>query len=750
MKRLAPLRTILLSLLAICASASAAELEWPLKLRPILTSGFAEYRTGHPHAGIDLGTNQAVGVPVVAVADGSITRLRTSPHGYGKVVYLTLDDGRIAVYAHLDGFADKISKLVESYQGKNNRYSINEFLEPETLRVKRGEVLGWSGVTGTDVPHLHFEIRGSDNCPTNPLLNGFPIADQKPPTPTRLRLTPLDGQSLVSGWSRPRVWNLVKKSEVLYSLDEAPSVWGKLGVELEVHDASDTSQRWIAPYRITLLADQQRAFELRHDRYCYERKWIIDHQFNFGPKLKKAGEYFRLFNKFGARIAFYQGAQDGKLELIDHQKHQIKIFIADALGNQSEVRFELLANRPPEITMFDFQALGNGFRLQAVAEDPDGESPDLTAVLLDKDKRVLQTIELKPTTDKLREARIGGDSHAEYLRLTAQDRNGLADRQTFWLGAGQKETPKIDWQLIERDGYLDVELSPQFALRRFPLLSVTLKDPSGFHQTVKLESRLRAFGQSSYRGTVPLPPDRDLSVFMQAGVRTEDRRIWLAERDLELKLVDGGEKLFSEDGLTQIEFADNSVYYPFHIQVLEESLPGFKGLEPVGRAYRLTREAMPFAQNPTLRLSLPAGEAPDQVGIYMIDEDRAWYLGRQRAGGGGAYTVGIAHLGRYALYRDRSDPWLAELDPAEGEVVSDTEPTIIFNCGDSGSGLYEDGIEVRLDGRILIAEWHPFKGKVEASVRQPLAQGEHAVEISLTDKAGNSVHRSIKFTVRPK
>ncbi|MBU0519826.1 M23 family peptidase, partial [bacterium] len=59
-----------------------------------LSSTFGETRDGHYHFGIDIKTNGTEGHSCYAVADGDIVRVRVSPYGYGKALYLQLADGR--------------------------------------------------------------------------------------------------------------------------------------------------------------------------------------------------------------------------------------------------------------------------------------------------------------------------------------------------------------------------------------------------------------------------------------------------------------------------------------------------------------------------------------------------------------------------------------------------------------------------------------------------------------------------------
>ena len=86
-----------------CRAGDAGDkTHFPLLKTPVLTSGFCEYRSGHFHYGIDLSTDSRTGVPVVAVRPGYVYRVRASGIGYGRAVYVLLDNGLFAVYGHLE------------------------------------------------------------------------------------------------------------------------------------------------------------------------------------------------------------------------------------------------------------------------------------------------------------------------------------------------------------------------------------------------------------------------------------------------------------------------------------------------------------------------------------------------------------------------------------------------------------------------------------------------------------------------
>lgn len=110
--------------------------------RPVkspLVSGFGQRK--HPllkidkkHTGMDFAA--PIGTPVVATADGEVNFVGTSANGYGLHIDLNHGVGFQTRYAHL-------SKITVA-EGK---------------RVKRGEVIGFSGNSGlVKGAHLHYEI----------------------------------------------------------------------------------------------------------------------------------------------------------------------------------------------------------------------------------------------------------------------------------------------------------------------------------------------------------------------------------------------------------------------------------------------------------------------------------------------------------------------------------------------------------------------------------------------------------------
>ena len=197
---------VIVPLLLIEINAGAQELPQnyfrnPLDMPIGLSATFAEFRTGHFHAGLDMRTGGAVDKPVYAAADGYVAKVSISPWGGGKILYIKHPNGYTSVYMHLNGYAGEIGKAVLREQYAQQKYNIVKLFSPDELPVKKGQVVAYSGNTGgSGGPHLHFEIRrgGAEDLHThsttiNPLRFGLPYVDNIKPVIRGVRLYPVGG-----------------------------------------------------------------------------------------------------------------------------------------------------------------------------------------------------------------------------------------------------------------------------------------------------------------------------------------------------------------------------------------------------------------------------------------------------------------------------------------------------------------------------------------------------------------------------
>ncbi len=102
------------------------------------------YKIKHFHTGIDFTAPR--GTDIYATGDGVVKSVESKNRGYGKHIVIDHGYGYETLYAHMSGF--------------NVR---------EGQKIKRGEVIGFVGSTGTSTaPHLHYEVI-KDNEKINPI-----------------------------------------------------------------------------------------------------------------------------------------------------------------------------------------------------------------------------------------------------------------------------------------------------------------------------------------------------------------------------------------------------------------------------------------------------------------------------------------------------------------------------------------------------------------------------------------------------
>src|SRR5688572_32058319 len=110
-----------------------------------LAGTMGELRTTHFHSGIDIRTNNMIGMPVRASKSGYISRITSSGIGYGNVIYITHPDGNTTLYAHLDKFKGPVSKHILHEQYRLKSGEIDLYFEPDKFIVSRGDTIGLSG-----------------------------------------------------------------------------------------------------------------------------------------------------------------------------------------------------------------------------------------------------------------------------------------------------------------------------------------------------------------------------------------------------------------------------------------------------------------------------------------------------------------------------------------------------------------------------------------------------------------------------
>lgn len=305
---------------------------FPIDTPRIISGNYGELRTNHFHAGIDFSTNNKENLPVYCVADGYVSRIKVSSVGYGKAVYITHPNGQVSVYAHFNSYNIKLAKIVKEEQYARKKYEIDFYPRPNSIQVKKGEIIGFSGNTGGSTgPHVHFELRDEKTeTPLNP-LKYYSINDTV--KPNLMKIAFYDLSDTIS----PKYMYAfsVKNGDTLL-LDKSI-----VGIAFAAQDKVETNGKILNVFSAELFFDDKLVYshklnnidfvEARYVNEFAEKKDKLKFQKCFLPTLYPKKMYGNFVNK-------------GRLEL-DKNFHQLKLVLNDEKGNETTTRFYVMAKK---------------------------------------------------------------------------------------------------------------------------------------------------------------------------------------------------------------------------------------------------------------------------------------------------------------------------------------------------------------------------------------------------------------------
>ncbi len=304
-----------------------------------LAGSFAELRGSHFHSGIDIKTGGRSGRNVYAVADGFVSRIKVSPFGFGKALYIEHPNGYTSVYAHLSRFSEPMASYVKEMQYRKKSFAIDLYLTPHRFEVKKGDIVAKSGNSGSSSgPHLHFEIRKTAGQePVNPQRLGIAVEDHRAPQILEL---------LVYGPSSfPQSYHL-RKGEAGYVLANKENILevpaGRVAFGIRVIDRMDKNSGKLGVYLSRVEAGGRVIFEWRGDRFSFAESRYANAHMDYALKKKEGKLVERLFKLPGDRLSMYGSLlDDGRLTLAPGETMPVLIVVQDASGNESRLSFKV-------------------------------------------------------------------------------------------------------------------------------------------------------------------------------------------------------------------------------------------------------------------------------------------------------------------------------------------------------------------------------------------------------------------------
>jgi murein DD-endopeptidase MepM/ murein hydrolase activator NlpD len=318
-----------------------------------LSGGMGELRSNHFHGGIDVKTDGKIGLPVYASAEGYVSRIKISSFGYGNALYITHPNGYVTVYAHLEKFKNEIADYLLKNQYMKESFEVDLFPEKTDLLIKKGEVIGLSGNSGSSGgPHLHYEIRDTKDRLFHPLLFGFKeVKDTIAPIFDRIDIRTFNIDSRVDNQFGLNEYKPVKNAGV-YKIP-AVSVNGTIGIQIKAFDqANNNSNRYGITY-YKLFLDNNEIFSHDIRTLTFDENKYINVHIDYETYMERGIRFEKCYISDGDKLSTYKADKNrGKIMLQDDDLHQVMIKIFDVFNNSSTLIFNIKREKPKSTVAF--------------------------------------------------------------------------------------------------------------------------------------------------------------------------------------------------------------------------------------------------------------------------------------------------------------------------------------------------------------------------------------------------------------
>lgn len=311
----------------------------PMDIPLILAGTFGELRSNHFHSGIDIKTQQREGLPIYGIGDGTITRIKVSLWGYGKVIYIAHPNGYTSVYGHLQKFSPKIESYIKKLQYQKKSYEVEVFPDYGDLKIEKGELIAYSGNTGSSGgPHLHFEIRSSaTEKPTNPLLYGYKVDDATNPTLLKLFGYPLSTNAIVNKSNERIQLNFKKQKDGSFLADKVTAI-GTIGFGFVGFDRQDMAANKNGIFSLKQIVNGKVYTEFDFEKFSFSESRYINTLIDYEFYSKYRQRIQKCFKTPSNRLSIYNKIKNnGKISVVEGLSYTVEIRLKDVEGNTTKL-----------------------------------------------------------------------------------------------------------------------------------------------------------------------------------------------------------------------------------------------------------------------------------------------------------------------------------------------------------------------------------------------------------------------------
>ncbi len=708
-----------------------SEYLWPTNTSNSITTLFGERRSRRFHAGIDVRTFGNIGDKIFAVESGYISRVKITSDGYGKALYLKLNDGNTILYAHLDRYNDFIESLIIKYQRENDSSFIDQHFSKDQYKVNQGDIIGYCGDTGSlSGPHLHFEIRDENNNPINPLKKYYTLEDTLKPIAESIAFLPLDKNCYINGKQDYEVIDLkpLKYNDISnvykYFMQDTVSILGNFGIAIDTYDKINNSPFKFGVYKIEMLIDNKKVYDISFDNYSFNQDHLIYRELDYHLLNKYNKNYHRLFINHNEDLNFISNTSNYGLNL-DKKFHNLIINISDNFNNKIQVQGIIKGDiiRSPQATF---------------------NEKDLSLELLKTDKNI--EFKLSTRYEKSREIPITYSLFDSTIYKFDKPEKPYEVLSYYTKKDGLKSHPIY----ISLHPYDPFKITGQFQLQHFDnniLINFIENEFSGYNAELLIEYNNKSNKKiEMYRLKKNTLSTRLVNIELLENINKISVKYFSSPEIIYSEPINGAvfyrnknkKNIFSNYSIS----VDKSSLYndTFIWSSMNDKYKIQKKYTIISKAIKISPDNIPF-KNKVL-LSHPN----DKKGaIFQLIKDKWVYIQNSNSKNLNAY---ITTGGTFAILDENIKPNISNVFPNFNSKYKINDINIIsFNLIDNESGVNDQKIEINLNGKKLYYDYIKYRDLVAARVKNELINGKNHLSIKCLDNLGNISQIEGQFTI---
>tara|TARA_B100000315_G_scaffold260938_1_gene328028 strand:+ start:17501 stop:19744 length:2244 start_codon:yes stop_codon:yes gene_type:complete len=742
----------ILSIFIFCRVIFCQEYLWPVELKIIISSNFGETRPRRFHSGIDIKTNGSTGHSLFATSNGHVSRIKVSSDGYGKTLYLKLEDGNTAVYAHLEKFSPLIESMVRDEQKNLGTYKMDKYLLPDQIVFRKGEIMSYSGETGGAFgPHLHFELRDAENNPINPLSYGLTLQDNIPPVPDAIAIIPLSTDAVINGSPLTQIFPVMRNDQKSYEFPDTIHVSGTVGIDISAFDKITGSTHKYNFTTAELWVDTLKEYSITFDSFPFNQSHLIELERDNSLRRYNEGEYHRLFNLTNdPPLDMIDSKSNGMLQL-DEGYHQITINLFDQAMNQSQIKGILYSSPPKSVTAKVLNVVDNSINISVFSKSSEDT---LTGVICYKfnnfgfvEERInftALTITDSGLTLEFKKENI----MYSILQIAGVFKSGAVS-QPFHLpvfvdGADYMVTD-LDLTTRHLDNSVIFQVNSNDFITKLPdlilsgknkylMLKTSQVSPTSFlSEPISPDSLI---GIDNATVSMHASPMRKTTFNLSGSLSSPDKTTFAIS----------GDKQCSIQALPGT-FYESTYYWIEHV----ETPVDVSGGTFYSDAYQLQPFDRPLQDTARVAIALDRSVTDiSRMGIFYYDPKSEWtYLPSQYNEKKKMFFTTVFSLETMAVIQDQTNPVITDIFPGPGgSYFAKDVRTLFASINDELAGVKnEQDIELLLDGKTLLCEYQPINKYIRYILQEPLKKGGHNLIITVKDQVGNSAKKEISFSI---